>query len=64
MDSQFVFYKDCTYQIIDRNTQGALHDGKLDFLPNKHLPSVHKNRVVVLGNGKGGSMLCAVFNLE
>jgi len=54
MNSHLVFYKDRTYQIIDINTKSALHDGKLDFVPNKNLPSAHKNRVVVIGNGKGG----------
>lgn len=62
-NSYLAFFKDYTYEHIQRHPQTVLHAGTLPFLPDTYLPVTKQGRAAVLGSTAEGSYICGILDV-
>ena len=59
----FIFFQDKSYIHYNRKTKATIHEGKLNFKPTKHLPSIVKGMLVLLGEDKDNNIQAACITI-
>lgn len=62
--SYLLFFKDKTFIHYDRKSAKPLGSGQLPFLPEKHLPSRLKGRIVLLGLDGNNNWVAGCIKVE
>lgn len=64
INSSIIFFKDKSFQHIDRTSQKIIWEGKLSFVATKYYESMLSKKLMITGLSDSGTLHGAVISLD